>query len=328
MTTKEKVLQLFDSRKGTYYSGEELASLLGVSRAAIWKAVKALRNDGYCINAVTNKGYCLSTRTDILSAQGIRKYLRPEFQDLDIQIRPSVDSTNTLVRQCAEQGFPAGLTVLANQQTGGKGRGGRVFFSPAGTGLYLSMLLRPAYRDARQALRITTMAAVAMCQAIEAVSGETPRIKWVNDIFIRGKKICGILTEGSFNLETGLLCYAVLGVGLNVYPPEEGFPPELESIAGALFRRTEEDMKNRLAGEFLNRFLTYENSPHPEQYIELYRSYSLVIGRDVTVMRGGYSRTAHVLGIDDECRLQVRYEDGKTDSLSYGEIRIRPQSYL
>ena len=323
MTTKEKLLALFESSRGVYYSGEEIAKSLNVSRAAVWKAVKALRAEGYCIDAVPNKGYCLSVQSDILSPQGIAKYLDQACENLNVNVLPSVDSTNVHVREKADAGLPEGYTLIASEQTAGKGRYGRYFFSPPETGAYLSLLLRPNRCAAQQALGITTMAAVAMCEAIEAVSDEKPQIKWVNDIFVRGKKVCGILTEGAFGMESGVLEYAVLGVGINVYPPRGGFPEEIEEIAGAIFEKPRADMKNRLVAEFLNRFMAYYTAGNPAEYIGKYRDYSMVIGTEITVISPDGDRRAFACGIDDECRLQVRYEDGQTESLYYGEIRIR-----
>lgn len=323
MTTKERLLELFESNKGNYLSGEEIARKLCVSRAAVWKAVKSLRNEGYAIDAVTNKGYCLSVKTDILSPQGIQKYLEPEYRNLDISVLLTVDSTNVLVREKANSGLAEGYTVVANEQTAGRGRYGRTFYSPYGTGVYLSVLLRPFHYSAGQAVRITTIAAVAMCEAIEETAGEKAQIKWVNDIYVRGKKVCGILTEASFGLESGLLEYAVLGVGLNVYRPQEGFPGELGEIAGSVFDSTQDDMKNRLAAAFLNRFMWYYKAQNQSVYIEKYRSYSMAVGRQVTVISGKQTRSAYVYGIDDECRLQVKYDNGETESLSYGEITIK-----
>lgn len=317
---------LLESNKGIYFSGEEIAQKLCVSRTAVWKAVKALRADGYSIDAITNRGYCLSAKTDILSPQGIQKYLHPQYRDLPISVLPTVDSTNTLVREKAQKDFPEGYILIANEQTAGRGRCGREFYSPSGTGAYLSILLRPADCPPKQAVQITTKAAVAMCEAIEEVSEETAQIKWVNDIFVRDKKICGILTEGSFSMESGLLEYAVLGVGLNVYPPQEGFPEDLQQIAGSLFAVPQEDMKNRLAAAFINGFMDYYTATEQTDYIEKYRRRSFVIGKEVSVLRGSQSRNALVLGIDDECRLQVKYDSGETSSLSYGEISIRCKS--
>lgn len=319
---KEKLLELFESNKGVYFSGEEIAGRLGVSRAAVWKAVKGLRNEGYPIDAVTNKGYCLSEKTDILSPQGIRKYLKPEFCALELHVLPSVSSTNTLVREKAQEGFSEGYTVIANEQTGGRGRYGRSFFSPSGSGVYLSILLRPLGYSASQAARITTMAAVAMCEAIDEVSEEKPQIKWVNDLYLNGKKICGILTEASFGLESGLLEYAVLGIGLNVYQPSEGFPEEIQNKAGFLYQQPQDDLKNRLCAGFLNHFMNYYQS-EDLTYVETYRSRNLALGRQVTTISGNERRNALVCDIDDECHLVVKYDDGTTEHLSYGEIEIR-----
>lgn len=319
---KEKLLELFESNKGAYFSGEEIAGKLGVSRAAVWKAVKGLRSEGYPIDAVTNKGYRLSENTDILSPQGIKKYLKPEYCNLDLHVLPSVPSTNTLVREKAQEGLLEGYTVIANEQTGGRGRYGRSFFSPSGSGMYLSILLRPSGYCASQAARITTMAAVAMCEAIDEVSEKKPQIKWVNDLYLNGKKICGILTEASFGLESGLLEYAVLGIGLNIYRPEEGFPEEIQDKAGFLYEDPQDDLKNRLCAGFLNHFMYYYQS-EDLTYVETYRSRNLALGRQITTISGNERRNALVCDIDDECHLVVKYEDGTTEHLSYGEIEIR-----
>lgn len=321
MTTKEKLLQLFEANKGTYFSGESLAGTLRVSRAAVWKAVKTLRGEGYAIDAVTNKGYCLSVKTDILSPQGIEKYL--DSRDLKIEVFPAVESTNALVREKAVCGEAEGYIAIANEQTAGRGRYGRAFYSPAGSGAYLSMLLRPVHYSASQAVKITTMAAVAMCEAIASVSQEEPKIKWVNDIYIRGKKVCGILTEGAFGMESGLLEYAVLGVGVNVYPPQNGFPRELEKIAGSVFDAPQDDMKNRLIAAFISRFMDYYRGAEQENCIERYRAYSLVLGKPITVLSADGAKNAVAEEIDEDCHLLVRYENGETGRLSCGEIQIR-----
>ena len=326
MTTKERILELFESHRGDYFSGEDIARELALSRAAVWKAVKALQSDGYAIDAVPNKGYCLSDRNDILSVQGIRKYLQPQWRELDISVLSAVSSTNGVVREKAAAGAKEGWLVVPNEQTQGRGRMGRRFFSPPGTGIYMSLLLRPQDWSAEQAVRITTMAAVAMCDAIDALdilAEKKAQIKWVNDIFLDGRKVCGILTEGSFNLENGMLDYAVLGVGLNLYPPENGFPEELKSIAGSVFQEQKSDAKNRAAAGFLNRFLGYYSGTSAADHVEAYRQKCFVIGRPVTILAGRESRNAVVTGIDDQCRLLVRYENGEEGICSSGEISLR-----
>lgn len=323
MTTKEKLLALLEDSKGTFFSGEEIARTLQVSRAAVWKAVNALREDGYIVDAATNKGYRLSPDSDILSPQGIRRFLKPEYRDLDLTVLPTAPSTNALVREKANQGRPEGCIIIACEQTDGRGRYGRQFFSPVDSGVYLSLLLRPTAYSPQQATCLTAAAAAAMCQAIEAVTGQQPGIKWVNDIFLRGKKVCGILTEAAVGLETGTLNYMVLGAGVNLYPPVKGFPEEIQSIAGSVLERSCPEAKNRLVGEFLNRFWDFYSHPECRAYLEDYRARSLAIGRNVTVLSAGQKVSAYAYGIDDDFRLLVRYENGDTEALSYGEIRIQ-----
>ena len=323
MTTKEKLLALLEDSKGTFFSGEEIARTLQVSRAAVWKAVNALREDGYTIDAATNKGYRLSPDSDILSPQGIRRFLKPEYRDLDLTVLPTAPSTNALVREKANQGRPEGCVIVACEQTDGRGRYGRQFFSPIDSGVYLSLLLRPTAYSPQQATCLTAAAAAAMCQAIEAVTGQQPGIKWVNDIFLHGKKVCGILTEAAVGLETGALDYMVLGAGVNLYPPVKGFPEEIQPIAGSVLERSCPEAKNRLVGEFLNRFWDFYTHPECRTYLEDYRSRSLAIGQNVTVLSAGRAVSAYAYGIDDDFRLLVRDENGDTEALSYGEIRIQ-----
>ena len=322
MTTKDKLLGLFEENKGIYFSGEEIARKLCVSRAAVWKAVKSLRDEGYVIDAITNKGYCLSTNTDILSPQGIQKYLKQEYKNMDINVIPVIGSTNDLVREKANEGLEEGYVVISNEQTKGRGRYGRKFFSPSGTGLYMSILLRPKNYSASEAVKVTMIAAVALCEAIEEVSDEKAEIKWVNDIFIKGKKVCGILTEASYGLENGVLDYAVVGVGINVYRPEGGFPEEIKQTAGAIFNTAQDDLKNHLSASFINNFMRYYMLQNDE-FVEEYRKRSFVVGKKVIVIMGDEKREALVKGVDDDCRLIVEYDDGKIECLSYGEISIK-----
>ena len=320
MSTKERLLALLEENRGCFLSGEEAAEALGVSRTAVWKAANALRSLGYAIDAVSNKGYCLSENADILCARGIEKHLRDG--GLKIQVLSSASSTNTLLREQANAGAPEGLVILANTQTRGHGRYGRSFFSPADSGLYMSLLLRPHGYCPEQAASLTTMAAVAACEAIEAVSGCKAAIKWVNDVLIAGKKVCGILTEGAVSLESQSMEYVVLGIGINVYPPREGFPEELQEIAGFVLERQQADGKNALAAGFLNRFMGYYRR-NDRDYAQAYRERSVVIGREIDVIAPSGSRRALALDIDRDCRLLVRYENGEIARLSSGEVSIR-----
>ena len=324
MGTKERILELLNRDRGAYLSGEELAERLRVSRTAVWKAVRTLQADGYEIRAVRNKGYSLAETTDIFSAEGVRSRLEPDCEFMTLQVLPSVPSTNGVLRELAANGAGEGTAVIANTQTAGRGRLGRHFYAPPDTGLYLSLLLRPRGYSSGEAVRVTTMAAVAACRAIEAVSGQRARIKWVNDICMAGRKVGGILTEGSFDMETGTLTHMILGIGINVYAPREGFPEELRDIAGSVFPAQHRDAKNRIAAAFLNAFWRLYTAKDPLAYGEEYRSRSMVIGKPVTVISGERRRYGEALDVDRDCRLIVRFGDGTVEALSSGEVSIRP----
>ena len=318
MATKEKLLALLKEQEGTYLSGEEIAGILGVSRAAVWKAVKALKAQGNTIDAVTNKGYCLLSCPDVLDASEISRLTGQDFWK--IRVKPTVSSTNDFLRELANQGAPEGTVLLASSQTEGRGRMGRQFFSPEETGLYMSLLLRPREFSPQESLQLTTMAASALCLAIEKLTEEKPQIKWVNDLYLNGRKICGILTEASFSMESGSMDYVVLGLGLNLYPPKNGFPPDLKDLAGALCASPREGLKNRISAEFLTVFGTFYRQRDFQTAGEIYRSRSFLSGKQILV--GEEKKKATVLDITPDCRLLVRYEDGSQQALSYGEVSI------
>lgn len=323
MTAKEKLIRLLEDNAGEHLSGEELAAKLGVTRNAVWKAVKALQDEGYQIDAVPNRGYRLAADSDVISAPGIMKYLKGgAAPEPNIEVYKNVSSTNTVLREKASAGAPAGTVVVAARQSGGRGRMGRGFYSPADTGIYISLLLRPELA-AEQAVLITTMAAVAVCKAIESAANAEPEIKWVNDVFLNGKKICGILTEAAFDMESGALEYAVLGVGINAYAPAGGFPEALKDVAGYVFPARERDLRNRLAAQFLNEFFDLYARPDQREFVDEYRRRSMVTGKRISVISAGEPRQATAIAIDDDCRLRVRYDDGQEQLLSSGEISIR-----
>jgi len=321
MNVKSRLLRLLEDNKGAYISGGALAKELAVSRNAVFKAVESLRAEGYEISAVTNKGYRLEHSGDILSAAGISGHLS-NADVFSVDVRKSVASTNTLLREMAAKGTPEGYVLVAEEQTSGKGRHGRSFHSPARHGVYFSLLLRPGLR-ASDAAMITSAAAVAAARAIEEVVGVRVGIKWVNDLFADSKKVCGILTEAAFDMESGSIESAVLGIGINVTRPETGFPPELEDIATQLADRTfgADGERNRLIAATLDNFWEIYTS-RGREFMDEYRARSIVLGQDIYVLSGGEQTLAHALEIDDDCGLVVRYENGATATLSSGEVSI------
>lgn len=322
MTVKEQLLPLLEQSGEQFLSGAEIAARLNVSRNAVHKAITALKEDGYLIEAVTNRGYRLSGESDVLSAAQIGALLDGLSDRLAVTVKPLVTSTLTVIKEDAENGAPEGTVLVAAEQTAGRGRFSRSFFSPPGSGIYLSILLRPRI-PATDAVLITTAAAVAVARAAEELSGRTAEIKWVNDVNIDGKKICGILTEAALDLESGSLRYAAVGIGINVYEPECGFPDEIKERAGAVFERRAGNLKNRLAAAVLKYFFYYYDTLEQKAFLADYRKRCTVPGKQITVLSGERAVPALALDVDDACRLHVRYQDGTEDYLSSGEISIR-----
>lgn len=323
MSTKDTVLELFEKNRGFYISGQQIASELNITRTAVWKAVKILQKEGYKIEAVTNRGYCLDKDADVLSVRGIRSRLSEDCAGLRPEVFVSVGSTNTLCNEKAKSGEAEGYVAVAGAQTAGRGRRGRSFYSPAGTGIYMSLLLRPHGLTGDQVLGLTTMAAVAVSESIEALSGKKAEIKWVNDIFVDGKKVCGILSEAMYEVPSGALQCVIVGIGINAYAPEAGFPTEISESAGCVFDKPEVDLKNSLVAEVLNRFMKYYDDPKSDAVYDEYRTRSMVIDKDIIVLKKDATLKAHVLDIDRDCGLVVRYPDGTEEVLNSGEISIR-----
>lgn len=324
MNVKQRVLAVLEENKGKNISGSDLADALAVSRNAIWKSVKALQEEGYRIKAVTNKGYSLSDENDILSAQSIRPYLSGRTESLRIEVKKSVTSTNTVLKEYAAKGEAEGKLLIAEEQTSGRGRLGRSFFSPANTGIYMSVLLRPKL-TVEDSLFITTAAAVAVARAIETITGVRAEIKWVNDIFCSGKKVCGILTEAGIDFESGGLEYAVLGIGINVARPGEGFPSELEDIITGVFGKGQygSDVRSRLIAEVMNIFWDYYDNISRKTFLKEYRERSFLLGKEVNVITGNSTKQAVALDIDDDARLVVKMADGEIKALSSGEVSVK-----
>lgn len=330
ISVKEQVLTILNENRGNSYSGQNLADEIGVSRTAVWKAINLLREEGYSISGSTKLGYVLDEDTDVLDKKCIMDMLSKEAKDFyNIECFKIISSTNDEVRKRGMASAKEGLCIVAEEQTAGKGRKGRSFFSPGATGLYLSILLRPnmSFEDA---VLITTAASVAAAKACEktntALSEGDVGIKWVNDLFLNGKKISGILTEANLDMETSKLDFAVMGIGFNLAPPKGGWPKDIENTAGSLFENElVPGSRNVLTAAFLDYFLDiYKELPNVT-YLDDYRKRSIAIGKVVNVMDGaGNKREANVVGIDDRCQLIARFNDEVCDTiLNSGEISIK-----
>lgn len=320
MTVKSRLLELFEQHKGETLSGEGIAGQLGCTRAAVWKAVKSLREEGYTIEAGPNKGYMLAKETNRISAEGIRPFL--DEADVNIQIYNEVGSTNQTAKQAAVSGKAGhGSFVLARRQSAGRGRRGRVFYSPGDAGLYLSIVLEPK-GTLKDSLLLTTAAATAVYKAVETICGISLDIKWVNDLFYKGKKVCGILTEAVTDFESGSIEFAVVGIGLNLYRASSEFPEDIKEIAGTLYESLEEAAsvdRNRLAAAIVNELLSQtKDLKLSREYIE----HNMVPGHTVKITDGTGTRKAFAMSICPDGRLLVKETNGKESVLSFGEVSV------
>ena len=318
MRLKEQVLTCLIQAAGRDLSGQELAENFGVTRSAIWKAVNSLRQEGYHIQSSTNKGYQLSAADVPLSPDFVRSSLDKAYQDLDIRVYQEVDSTNNEAKRLLGQGQDQTFLILAEQQTKGRGRQGRVFFSPKGTGLYMTLVIHPQ-ADLAGVLPATTMASVAVARAIRKLTNLEPQIKWVNDLYLEGKKICGILTEAVSDCETATVQSLLLGIGVNTTTVD--FPEELAQVGSAL--HVPDLSRNQLAAEIVNQLLPLTLHLEDHAYLEDYRRFSMVLGKSILYYIQGTAYPAQAIAIDDQGGLVIQTPEGQTKTLSSGEISLR-----
>lgn len=312
MATKDDILNELLNRGG-YISGEELAKKFGVSRAAVWKAIKALQSGGYKIDAVTNKGYSLYDANKIVTAARVKSGIK---YDVDVIHYHSIDSTNNECKRMLADGKKGVFLVSADNQTAGRGRQGKSFYSPAETGIYFSLVIRPD-SSLQNAVTATTAASVAVCKAIEGLTDLQPKIKWVNDVYVNGKKVCGILTEANTDVETGTVDSVIIGIGVNISTIE--FPDDI-SGAGSL---GVDINRSALIAETVNNLLAFAGGGYAE-FIDYYRSRSMVIGRQIRCIQNGVATEARAISIDPRGGLEVEFADKTRAILRSGEISIRP----
>lgn len=324
---KESLLEILRNWRGEYVSGVEISSRLGVSRTAIWKWVKLLRDEGYVIESRSRTGYRLVGIPDLLLPQELGPGLRCLVVGKKIVHAPEVVSTNTWARELAAGGAPEGTVVMADSQTGGKGRLGRKWFSPPGIGIWMSVVFRPQFPP-YLAPRLTLTAAVAICRAVEELTGVRPGIKWPNDVLLHNRKVGGILLEMS--AEVDRIAYLICGIGLNVNQTRELFPPDLHEKAGSL--RTE------LGREIHRVELARLVLEHLEQeYLELidgkwhavldrWRSFSVTEGKQVSVAFPDGSFTGEATGVDGDGHLIVRRNDGALVTVLTGDVEFLSQA--
>lgn len=321
--TKDQVLLLL-KQADDYISGENMSREIGVSRAAIHTAVNKLRKEGYQIVSATNKGYRLENTVDQLTLGEITSFLTRERKG-QIRCYEVTDSTNTRLKELAQNGAPAGTVAVANEQTAGKGRLGRVFQSDKNTGIYMSMLMKPQ-GGLQHISEITAWVAVCVSRAIERVVGITPGIKWVNDVVLNGKKVCGILTELSVEGESGSIQYLIVGIGLNVHNKMEDFPEEIRKKASSIEEQTGKCVNRAQLAAAVIEELDFMFAKWPEgkkEYLTYYREHCVTTQKQVRLLRGKEERFGYAEEVTEDFHLQVCYEDGTREEVSSGEVSVR-----
>ena len=322
---RSKILNLLKQAGDNFLSGEYLAETLNVSRTAIWKHIKALRDSGYDIESVPRNGYRLLNSPDLLSAEEVKNTLSTKILGSEIKYFTTTDSTNNQAKKFAMQGAPDGAIVISEEQCGGKGRLSRSFFCPKYKGIWFSAILRPDFLP-QEAPKCTLMAAVAVARAIEDVTGVKVGIKWPNDILYKGKKLVGILTEISAEMER--INYIIIGIGIDVNIEKEDMPEDIRDIVTSLSQITKKQV-SRL--KLLNKVLY-----HLEQLyimaqrhdfapiLDEWRKYSITLNQDIKVISGKDIAYGRAMDIDDDGALLVEI-NGQIKRVLAGDVSIRPR---
>jgi BirA family biotin operon repressor/biotin-[acetyl-CoA-carboxylase] ligase len=315
-----EVLRILSENDG-FISGEAVSKRLGISRAAVWKAIRHLRQEGYIIASRTNRGYCLMARPQLLNGAEIQSVVADDT--IRISCMDSVDSTNTALKKLALSGASEGTVLIADYQSEGRGRLGRSFISQKGKGVYLSMLVKP--EQLGDIAGLTCMTAVAVCRSIEKLTDVGLEIKWTNDVLLAQKKICGILTELSAEGESGGIRFVVVGIGVNVSQELSDFPPELRGTACSLYAQLGTILdRNRVAGEIIRCFFEmYRDLKNKrEAFMAEYRRRCVTLGSMIEYTRDGKKTHAMALTVDDEGALIIKEKNGEQHALRFGEVSI------
>ncbi len=332
MSTRSELLALLNENAGKFVSGQEIASRLEISRNAIWKAVNSLKEHGFEIESRAGVGYKLAQQRDVLSRDALcRKISYP----CDIHIFEKIDSTNNYAKKLDYSEVPQ--LVLASEQTAGRGRLGRSFYSPKDKGIYMSIAFAPDF-DLDKSLFVTTLSAVALCRAIEDITALRPKIKWVNDIYLDGKKLAGILTEAESNFESGKIQKIIVGAGINCFDCD--LPDEIRQITTNLGNPLHSFTRNDLIASFCNYFFDMVENFDQQAILRDYKRRSFIIGEQILIFnpaigrqigrtddRAGEGIRARAIDIDENGGLVIEFLEGRysrqMQTLTSGEISIR-----
>lgn len=313
---KYNILEKLLARKGEHVSGEELAHELAVSRAAIWKHIQTLRAEGYMIESSTNLGYSLASTPDLLTPTAIKAGLKTQIIGKNIQYFKETESTNIIAREIAGS-VEEGTVVIAESQTGGRGRMGRKWISPEG-GIWLSIIVKPKIQPL-YASRITFLAGVSVAKTIRSY-GLQAKIKWPNDVLINGKKVCGILTE--IEAEIDLIDFCVVGIGIDANVDTESFPDEAKETSTSLKKElgsgiNRVEFVQKLLEEFESLYLKFQKDGF-SPILEEWRNMSATIGEWVKITTQARTIYGEAIGVDSEGALVLETGEGKLEKVVAG----------
>ena len=319
---KNKILEKLKQSED-FISGQEISKELHMTRAAIWKYINILREDGYNIESVPSKGYRLVSLPDILSYEEIKEYLKTDFMGRSIYYFNSIDSTNKKAKEIALD-EKEGTVLIAEEQTAGKGRMGRSWVSPKGKGIWMSLILKPTM-EPMKVPKLTLIGAAAVYKALENM-GIKAQIKWPNDVLIDGKKICGILTEMSGELN--MVNYVIMGIGINVNLDEGDFPEELKDKATSLKISTGKEINRKeltanILNEFEKLYISFKEKDQMNEVLKICRENSILLGEEVKIIRGNDVRIGKAIDINENGELLIKFEGDKVESIIAGEVSLR-----
>lgn len=319
---KDKILQILRETDG-FISGQEICSRLGVSRTAVWKAIKQLREEGYDIVAVNNKGYRLEQVPDVIYEQELRSLLHTKWFGNRILYFDSIDSTNNELKRQAETQVCHGLLAVAEEQTAGRGRRGHGWVSPPGTGIWFSFLLKPEVSPDKASM-LTLVAAMAVARAITETTGLESQIKWPNDIVVNKKKVCGMLTE--LSAEMTRINYVVIGIGINANNRE--FPDEIKETASSLFIESGKPVKRAAVIEAVGRYFEqyydeFIKAGDLSLIMDEYNGMLANAGKQVRIISNDSEEIYTAIGINPQGELVVKDADGNVKDIRSGEVSVR-----
>ncbi|QSX07022.1 biotin--[acetyl-CoA-carboxylase] ligase [Sedimentibacter sp. zth1] len=320
---KDKIIDLLKNSNNEFVSGEEISKHLGVTRAAIWKHINALKESGYKIESVSKKGYRLIGCPDILTYEEIKEHLTTKFIGRNIIHFDNLDSTNTYAKSIADTLVGEGHAIITEKQLNGRGRLGRQWISQNSKGIWMSLILRPEL-DIFEVSKVTQVAAAAVNMAFRDIGVES-KIKWPNDIIINDKKVCGILTE--MNSEINIINYIVVGIGINVNNDLDDFSSEISDIATSIKIESKKYIKrNELVAKIFNNFEILYNDFVDKKFstaLNICKDNSYVLNKDINIIKNGEVTSAKAIDINERGELVVKYENGSIDKVLSGEVSVR-----